>query len=419
LPNAGEGGAPVIIRNLADAYQLYINLVNSAGSEIMLLLPAPSPERADVLRSALQSIEEAARRDVQVRVLTPASTKLPVNSNVTVRHVHRESGPDAHEVLIVDRKASLEYGIRDGPDDAVSIYSSSPSTAKSFVAMFDNLWDQSVEYEKFKETEHVKDEYIQKQRELYDKLREADRLKDEFINIAAHELRTPIQPLIGMAEMLDEQLKLEHKSEIVIGKAEVDMISRNARRLLNLSSDILQVSRIESKTMKLNKEPIDLAQKIENVVNDMRTIIPVGKRIMIRSEINSKNNVTVNGDRERIFEVLSNLITNAIKFTEEGEIVVSLEEKDGQAIVRVKDTGTGIAAEIYPKLFTKFTTKSDKGTGLGLFITKSIIEVHGGKIWAENNSGKGATFTFSLPLLHSVGTSQKKENSNESSSVTR
>jgi two-component system, OmpR family, sensor histidine kinase VicK len=108
----------------------------------------------------------------------------------------------------------------------------------------------------------------------------------------------------------------------------------------------------------------------------------------------------VEGDRERIFEVISNLLSNAIKFTEEGEVVVVLDEKDGQTIVSVRDTGSGIAPEIYPNLFTKFTTKSEKGTGLGLFIAKNIIEAHGGKIWAENNSdGRGAMFTFILPTL--------------------
>jgi len=108
----------------------------------------------------------------------------------------------------------------------------------------------------------------------------------------------------------------------------------------------------------------------------------------------------IEGDRERILEVISNLLSNAIKFTQEGEVLVDLDEKDGQAIVSVRDTGSGIAPEIYPNLFTKFTTKSEKGTGLGLFIAKNVVEAHGGKIWAENNSdGRGAVFTFSLPTL--------------------
>jgi signal transduction histidine kinase len=133
----------------------------------------------------------------------------------------------------------------------------------------------------------------------------------------------------------------------------------------------------------------------------MRSVIPNNKDIQIKFESKvRKAPVMVEGDRERIFEVISNLLSNAIKFTEEGEVVVVLDEKDGQAIVSVRDTGSGIAPEIYPNLFTKFTTKSEKGTGLGLFIAKNIIEAHGGKIWAENNSdGRGAMFTFILPTL--------------------
>jgi two-component system sensor histidine kinase VicK len=131
----------------------------------------------------------------------------------------------------------------------------------------------------------------------------------------------------------------------------------------------------------------------------VRNLIPQKKDIQIGFESKvKKSSVMVEGDKERIFEVISNLLYNAIKFTEEGEIVVVLDVKDGQAMVSVRDTGSGIAPEIYPKLFTKFTTKSERGTGLGLFIAKNIVEAHGGKIWAENNSdGRGAVFSFSLP----------------------
>ena len=181
----------------------------------------------------------------------------------------------------------------------------------------------------------------------------------------------------------------------------VDVINRNAKRLEKLTSNLLDVSRIENnKSLELKKEKFDLGQKIENVINDIRTTIR-DKDIQIKFESKFREApVMVEGDREKIFEVISNLLSNAIKFTEEGEVVVVLDEKDGQAIVSVRDTGSGIAPEIYPNLFTKFATKSEKGTGLGLFLAKNIIEAHGGKIWAENNSdGRGAMFTFILPTL--------------------
>ncbi|MFL6342696.1 MAG: sensor histidine kinase, partial [Nitrososphaeraceae archaeon] len=182
----------------------------------------------------------------------------------------------------------------------------------------------------------------------------------------------------------------------------VDVINRNAKRLEKLASNLLDVSRIENnRSLELSKEKFDLRQKIENVINDIRTTIG-DKDIQIRLESKvQKASVMIEGDTERILEVISNLLSNAIKFTQEGEVVVGLDEKDGQAIVSIRDTGSGISREIYPNLFTKFATKSEKGTGLGLFIAKNIIEAHGGKILAENNSnGRGATFTFILPTIN-------------------
>ncbi len=275
------------------------------------------------------------------------------------------------------------------------------------------------------------------------KLAEYDQMQKEFINIAAHELRTPIQPILGLSAIIREGiLNLGKPSQMMQGGAVykelkdaaattttaatvsgplhstdrsplspsieeivpmVDTINRNAKRLEKMTNNLLDLSRIENnKSLELSKEKFDLRKKIENVINDMRSTIPANKDVGIRFEpkANKASSVIIEGDRERIFEVISNLLNNAIKITDKGEIVIVLDEKDGQAIVTVRDAGRGIDPEIYPNLFTKFVTKSEKGTGLGLFISKNIIEAHGGKIWAENNSdGIGAAFSFSLPTL--------------------
>jgi signal transduction histidine kinase len=270
-----------------------------------------------------------------------------------------------------------------------------------------------------------------------EQLEAKEKAQREFINIAAHELRTPIQPILGLSEIIRERISnLAKQLERVQGEKVVyeqlqdpiaittrsdsinrsfssssssieeivplvDTINRNAKRLERLTSNLLDVSRIENnKSLELSKEKFDLKEKIQNVINDVRGIIPHDKDIRIRFESNLNNaSVMIEGDRGRIFEVISNLLNNAIKFTKKGEVIVVLDEKDGQAIVSVRDTGSGIAPEIYPNLFTKFATKSEKGTGLGLFLAKNIVESHGGKIWAENNSdGRGATFRFSLPI---------------------
>jgi signal transduction histidine kinase len=232
--------------------------------------------------------------------------------------------------------------------------------------------------------------------ESNEKLVAHDKMQREFINIAAHELRTPVQPLLGIADLLEISAKGSDKIEIT--RPEIEMIIRNAKRLERLSSDILEVSRIESQSLKLNKEIVDMNDKVRNVLLDAESFIPNDKKIEILS-VPSSEQVKVFADKPRLFEVISNLLNNAVKFTDSGTITVRVEKKDDNVVVSVSDTGRGIDPEVVPRLFTKFASKSVSGTGLGLFISRSIVEAHGGMIWAENNSDKGATFTFSLPLL--------------------
>ncbi len=235
-----------------------------------------------------------------------------------------------------------------------------------------------------------------------------DKMQKEFINIAAHELRTPIQPIIGLSEVLRSR-----KGSYSVGGLEnqqqmhdefLDVIIRNAKRLGRLTQDILDITKIESQSLTLNKEKFNLNQLIIDAVEDYRNQLAKentdGKNIQL--EIVSNEALWVEADRTRIHQVLSNLLSNAIKFTKEGTISVVTERKDNEIFVSVSDVGTGIHSEILPKLFTKFTTKSNTGTGLGLYISKSIVEAHGGRIWAKNNADSnmeqvGATFTFSLP----------------------
>jgi signal transduction histidine kinase len=181
----------------------------------------------------------------------------------------------------------------------------------------------------------------------------------------------------------------------------LDIIARNANRLDRLSNNLLDVSRIENKSLKLYKEMVDLNDKIKNIVADANsTIIPTKKDIEIAFEP-SQGSLIVEVDKIRLFEAISNIIQNAIKFTgKDGAITVRSEKHDGYAIVSIKDTGSGIDQKMMPRLFTKFSTNSEKGIGLGLYIAKNIVEAHGGKIWAENNpDGKGATFAFALPTV--------------------
>jgi signal transduction histidine kinase len=250
-------------------------------------------------------------------------------------------------------------------------------------------------------------------RSQYDKLKESDKMKKEFINVAAHELRTPILPILATSQVI--RPKVDDKQ-----REYIDIIIRNAKRLERLAENILDVTKIESQSLKLNKERFNLNDVITNTIDDM-----ILNRVFKNKKNNNNDddgdnikleyrpkNIFVEADRVRMTQVFSNLLHNAIKFTKEegGSISINIEKEDNHILVSVKDTGTGIDPEILPQLFSKFVTKSFQGTGLGLFISKGIIEAHGGKIWAENNNNnknnnnivdgkKGSTFYFTLPSL--------------------
>jgi signal transduction histidine kinase len=255
----------------------------------------------------------------------------------------------------------------------------------------------------------------------YKKVKETEKIKDDFINIAAHELRTPIQPIIGLAGRLNDAF--QNKEHIEIEELETDMtiIYRNANKLHTLTNDILDVTKIESNALKLDIMEFDIIEVISNTVRDGTIEIEKKKKdILIACKYDFNNHfkldagkkaaisesIIVKGDKSRIIQVLSNLLNNAIKFTDKGSISITIEtrkkignEGAKEIVIRVEDTGHGIIKDKISNLFEKFFTDSTSGTGLGLYISKSIVEAHGGRIWAENNmNGIGATVSFSIPL---------------------
>jgi signal transduction histidine kinase len=254
----------------------------------------------------------------------------------------------------------------------------------------------------------------------YNKLKEMDRMKDEFINVAAHELRTPIQPIIGLSEILRSRIRSNDDENTSINNAEnqefVDVILRNGQRLEKLVEDVLDVAKIESQSLELHKERFDLNELITSIIDDIMATEADSMVYGLPARRKGKNNVKITyqpqkqllvyADRNRISQVISNLLNNALKFTPEGHIIINTEKNKERnsrdvVIVSVCDTGSGVDPEIMPRLFNKFSSKSFSGTGLGLYICKNIIEAHGGRIWAENNKGvKGATFSFTLPIVN-------------------
>lgn len=299
--------------------------------------------------------------------------------------------------LIVDKKKSLLIESRNIPSlnmlqtIGLSSYSNSIRISKSYASIFDTLWNQA---------------------ELYDKLKIQDRLQKEFINIAAHELRNPVQLLLGFSDILmNSQGSIESCDKFIV------TINQSTKRLAKLIDKVLDVTQLENELLILNKETFDLDQLLIDIVKEYNNNIRLVNKKQVEIEYASekprgKNSLvyykedfgTVHADRVRIIQVIMNILENAVEFTQVGKIQIKLYQKQdsNELYLSIKDSGCGIDSEVLPKLFTKFVSKSRKGTGLGLYISRKVIEAHGGKIWAENcydnsNNITGSRFTFSLP----------------------
>ena len=391
-----------IIRDPAEVQKIGFELIRSAKDEVLIIFSTANAFHMQEHVGGIQLLGEVitTKKELNIRILTPTDERIKKISSelrhqlkkIEVRHIE-ESLQSKVTVLVTDRKYSLAVELKDDTKNSVhevigfATYSNSKSTVISYVSIFESLWKQV--------------ELIEQVTKLSEKLREEEKMHKEFINIAAHELRSPIQPIVGLAEILSS------KKETEIAKQEelLSVIIRNAKRLKELTENILDITRIENQSLNLHKELVDIDDLIANALEDVKTQVSYKHNIkLIYNDYQKESPLFVEADRGRLTQVISNLLSNAIKFTKEGTITVVTEEKRSNNIdlllVRVRDSGTGINESIMPILFKKFATRSEKGMGLGLFVCKSIIEAHGGKIWAENNAdGKGATFTFSLPLL--------------------
>jgi signal transduction histidine kinase len=275
-------------------------------------------------------------------------------------------------------------------------------------------------------------------REAIEQLKVHDKMQHEFINIAAHELRTPIQPLLGMTEMMESAVKEGKGGRVELSQEEVDMMARNSRRLEKLTKNILDITRIESRRLNLDREIFDMNEKVRHVIRDSAEVDKVHTdsdgTTIATTRVSPRNpgqkeiifapphrQMLVHADKTRIFEVVSNLLNNALKFTKDGRIEISLSETDDhQVLLKIMDSGAGIDPEIMPRLFSKFVTKGEAGTGLGLYIAKNIVQEHGGRMWAENNaSGRGASFYFTLPQLQTEGSESPSRGPETSGEMTR
>lgn len=395
-----------IIQNPKAAITKVWRLVKSAKQENLVLFSSIKAFQRQIQMGLLELLKEVALSNkIKIRILLPKTLEDSSNNIVNQAlkelentHPHQidlrlveESIPIRISISIIDRKECMIIETKDDSKDdsfhaaGSSVYSNSKAIALSYASIFESLWIQT---------------------ETYEKLKAYSKMQREFINNAAHELRTPIQPILGITEILRFGGELD-KQKL---NESLDIILRNARRLSELADNVLSVSLIESQSLKLEKELFNLNGIIvDNIKSAKRQFLPIGTKsnlkIIYDRASETEADVYVNADKYKISQVVYNLLNNAIKFTKEGSITISVKRKGGEEenkkaiVVSVKDTGEGIDTEMLPRLFTRFATKSFAGTGLGLFVSKHIIEAHDGEIWAENNAeGKGATLSFTLTL---------------------
>ncbi|MGA7691932.1 MAG: ATP-binding protein, partial [Nitrososphaeraceae archaeon] len=405
--NEIEGGIELektyVIQDPQSIQKLFVDMVKSVQHEVLLILPTVNAFLREYRMGIIQLLMQAVReRSVNVRILTPTNDVIDnILKNTVISYQEGERRKDFDlrsinmspeetavstvTIVIVDKKESLVFEKTDDTKEnfieavGMATYSNSKPTVVSYISIFESLWTQV---------------------DLYEQLKTHDKMQKEFINIASHEMKTPTQAIIGYTDLIH---KHPEKREDMM-----QSISRNAVRLQRLTNDILDVTRIDSHTLNLHKEQFNIGNLLAYIVQDYVGYIEKENQ-NVKLFYNFKQDVNdplpIDADEDRITQVISNLLNNAIKFTSkkrEGVISVSAERKKEEVIVSIKDTGEGINPEILPRLFTKFATRSFSGTGLGLYISKSIVEAHGGKMWAENNpDGEGATFTFTLPLSSS------------------
>lgn len=384
-----------IIRNPVDSIARGWDMVRSARKEIDVLFSSSNALKRQITMGALALLKNASEKQkVKIRMLLPSSDKSEelieqTKSNVPKINIRTISASleTKISILVVDSRQCLILELKDDKQNSsyeavgLSTYSISPTIISSYLAVFESFWRQA---------------------ELFERMKEVELLQKDFVNIAAHELRNPIQPIIGFSELLYSKIDNQEHRRLL------DEVILNAKRLERLARLMLDVTRIENNSLVLTREAVDASRILKDIVDSYNH-----KLEEKNAEINNENtkliiiqkgikNINASIDRVRVTQVFCNILDNAVSFSHEGKIHVisKVEKQNGQhfLIISVKDTGPGIDPEILSKLFTKFASKSDMGTGLGLFISKGIVEAHGGKIWAENNPDRGATFSFSLPI---------------------
>jgi signal transduction histidine kinase len=393
-----EEVSETIYESWQELYPVYAQIVesveNESSSESITILVAEAHETEEDFESNVQQRLESENEELRERA---RFTQELSNSSTNFLLMVIGSALVASIVggIIISKSISspirkLVQAVRQISAGNFDTQLSAPNSNDEIAELFRNFGDMA---KKVRLTnKYLNAQVRSKTRELElanEVLKQKDRLKDEFISIASHELKTPVHPILEIAEAVKDGL---------VGQEEAwDLVFKHAKRLQRLTNDILDVSRIETGQLTYYPTKVPINELIRNVIN--QTIVKLSKDVQI--EIKLDREIEIDGDKDRLVQVFANILDNAGKFTKKGKIKIEsnvLDERN-EIEIRITDTGIGITPEILPEIFGKFVTKGESGgTGLGLFISKAIVEAHGGSISAQNNK-KGATFTIILPII--------------------
>lgn len=424
IRNIAEGRAEEtdieIIANPKKGIDNAWKILRSAKKEILIICSTSNAFRRQLQIGGLQLLKGIVEKNnVKVRILVPADAeaKLTIkeisisNPGIDIRSLE-EALQTCITIVIVDRKECVIVESKDDTKETsydaagISTYSNSKAIATSYVSIFESLWNQTELFEELKKSNRQLANLYKQVIAANEQMKTSSNMQKEFINVAAHELRAPIQPILGLAEVLRQQNQQPDNKEDQMYSENYELLNviiRNAKRLQQLTENILDVTKIENNSMELNKEEFILNKAVLESFTDFANQLSKEQKENVKLIVAlDEGDILIVADKHRINQVINNLLNNALKFTKQGQITLSTEKEKKygkEAIVKIQDSGPGIDPDIMPRLFSKFATKSYSGTGLGLFISKSIVETHGGKMWAENNlDGKGATFLFTLPI---------------------
>jgi signal transduction histidine kinase len=397
-----QGIAPDVIETISDPdhiQRVAQRLVENANEELLVIFASTTASVHQARTGLMDLIKKKAKEgNVVVRILTPIDD---ANRDLVNRWSEWSSEPGARRVairttetsaqsllsiIVADRTYSLAVEFKESPSSTrgstgLATYSNSKPTVLSYVTIFQSMWSQA--------------ELNAEIRRLYDQLKIQDQQQKEFMDMAAHEFRNPLQPILVLSEILQRHSTDARSRDLL------DVVVRNAKRLQNLQQVMLDVTKIERNLLILDRQVLNLSQFVNELVKDFQA----QQDTSIKISSVCQPNVYVLADKSRLAQVILNLLSNAVKFSKETIHVRCERSSDSQALVEVIDCGAGIDTEVLPRLFTKFTSKSVGGTGLGLYISKALVESHGGRIWAENVAAGGARFAFTIPLLSTASAS--------------